>query len=190
MKKIFCTMVFATMIFWVGTASALPFYDLATPASNHVAGTNWTFSFNLAKDTLSDSWNGPGTDPDFSPITINSNDTITDAWIGFNFAGSPSGINAIIKAGKALIFNNLPMTEPYGDGTNYFGELSVFSYLKGEKLTVTVNLGNNDLELYSALLGGSYDQPATAPVPEPATMLLFGAGIAGLAVVGRKKFGN
>ena len=33
----------------------------------------------------------------------------------------------------------------------------------------------------------SYAQAPTAPVPEPATMLLFGTGIAGLAAVGRRK---
>jgi len=32
-----------------------------------------------------------------------------------------------------------------------------------------------------------YKQNDTAPVPEPATLLLFGAGIAGLAAVGRRK---
>ena len=30
--------------------------------------------------------------------------------------------------------------------------------------------------------------PATAPVPVPATILLLGSGLAGLAVLGRKKF--
>ena len=40
-----------------------------------------------------------------------------------------------------------------------------------------------------ATVGGSVSmvQTSTSPVPEPATMLLFGTGIAGLAAVGRRK---
>jgi hypothetical protein len=40
------------------------------------------------------------------------------------------------------------------------------------------------LELYPGFEG---TVNASAPVPEPATILLFGTGIAGLAAVGRRK---
>ncbi|MBW2143938.1 MAG: PEP-CTERM sorting domain-containing protein [Deltaproteobacteria bacterium] len=52
------------------------------------------------------------------------------------------------------------------------------SFLKDAAFTVhaTLSCGNDNL------------MGKTAPVPEPATMLLFGCGLVGMATVGRKKF--
>ena len=58
-------------------------------------------------------------------------------------------------------------------------------------LYVTINSWSGDFYLDSASLhawGGSGDpDPTTAPVPEPSTMLLMGAGLMGIAAVGRKR---
>lgn len=96
-----------------------------------------------------------------------------------SITGSGSGwylsLCGIFSGGK-LTWNDLPQNI-YLDSGDYFkiDFEDIFEWGIGDSTTVSATIT-------------AYQAGSAAPVPEPATMLLFGCGLIGLAVVGRKKF--
>jgi len=114
------------------------------------------------------------------------------------------GIDGDTVLGTSSVDANTPWSDPFnyvsdGISTDYAGSIANglytedvggltggthyavgvdLSFLKDAAFTVhaTLSCGNDNL------------MGKTAPVPEPATMLLFGCGLVGMATVGRKKF--
>ena len=83
-----------------------------------------------------------------------------------------------------LLDLKLPGLDSY-DLRSYYGPVTTSSpvYLKWND----VALNNGDTLTFTNVFNGSFSDPPTgsAPVPEPATLLLLGSGLAGIGVLGR-----
>ncbi|WP_319526052.1 PEP-CTERM sorting domain-containing protein [uncultured Desulfosarcina sp.] len=188
MKKLLVLMISVLLVFGVvGSVSAIEYQDIDTTVVTFQEGRNglisYTWTFDLLNDTL-------------AVGDIGENDIINTANIYWSVSGDDSsdyGWGSIseyvdIWINGIKMTNNWDMDNGLGwhytdlnlaDGTS--GGLIV-EFILSDYFDTSWRY-NEDINVFNVTLAGDY-----TPVPEPATMLLLGTGLVGLAMGSRKKF--
>lgn len=187
---IFCSQAMATHI---------QFFDTAEVAAGTTlsSGEVWETNFNLLTDNMDlydldneSSYIGTGSYDDtfalhYVTLRIDPNNYIPQGTASSTYLQLE--VNGFVVDDWTNPINlylwdvpTTPIIDPYGIATNNY-QISI----KLTGLSSLDSISTGSIDLTNVNLEGCFDN--TTPVPEPATMFLFGTGIAGLVFSRRKK---